>query len=261
VAEYWREDGICAVGHRWSYEEEYAGEPARGQWGLFQQISKGDIILAYARPRMIAYVGEVADDRLRCENKNTTGRRYEYWNQRRVTWWTEPNHFHPKDLPRWIHRQLGNQGTTIKRLDLKGRTFKEAKSAIKTKPSTGSAFASLAEEMVKASLRNYFLSNTHVFKPRLKIHRVEKEVARGHRPDFEGEDATGSPVIIECKGYAKTEACDQLTRYAKKYRRRKQRPRLLLVAFGFEDVCRKSATETGIELFRCDLRFMREPLV
>ena len=249
------------MGHRWSYEEEYAGEPARGQWGLFQQISKGDIILAYARPRMIAYVGEVADDRLRCENKNTTGRRYEYWNQRRVTWWTEPNHFHPKDLPRWIHRQLGNQGTTIKRLDLKGRTFKEAKSAIKTKPSTGSAFASLAEEMVKASLRNYFLSNTHVFKPRLKIHRVEKEVARGHRPDFEGEDATGSPVIIECKGYAKTEACDQLTRYAKKYRRRKQRPRLLLVAFGFEDVCRKSATETGIELFRCDLRFMREPLV
>ncbi len=258
VAEYWKQDGICAVGHRWSYAEEYPDEPPTDQWGLFQQISKGDIILAYARPCMIAFVGEADDDQLLCEKQNHTGRRYNYWNQRRVTWWPQPNHFHPKDLPRWINRQLGNRGTTIKRLNLKGHTFKEARSVIKAKPTSGSAFASLAEDTVKAGIRNHFLSNAHVFEPGLRIHRLEKEVARGHRPDFEGEDAQGSPVVVECKGYAKAAACDQLTRYAKKYHRGKQRPRLLLVAFGFDEACRKSAREAGIELCRCELRFTQE---
>jgi hypothetical protein len=259
VAEYWRQDGICAVGHNWSYAEAYPDGPATDKWGPFQQIAKGDIVLAYAKPCMIAYVGEVADDQLLCEKKNITGRRWNYWNQRRVTWWLEPNHFHPRDLPRWIHRQLGSRGTTIKRIDLKRHTFKEAISLIKNKPRSGSAFAYLAEDTVKAGIRNYFLSNAHVFEPGLKIHRIEKEVAPGHRPDFEGQDAKGLPVIVECKGYAKAAACDQLTRYAKKYHRGKQRPRLLLVAFGFEEACRKAARNARIELCRCDLRFRQEP--
>lgn len=263
VAEYWRQDEICAVGHRWSYAERYGNKPAGKRFGLFQEISKGDIILAYARPNMIAYVGEVADGKLRCEKGNNTGRRYDYWNQRKVRWWTEPNHFHPKDLPRWIHRQLGSRGTTIRRLDLKGFTFQQAKSVIKTKPKSGSAFASLSEDTVKTGIRNDFLSNAHLFERGLRIHKVEKEVARGHRPDFEGEDAKGRPVIVECKGYATTKGCDQLTRYAKQYHRGRQRPRLLLVAFGFEEACRKSASarHANIELVRCELRFKREPLV
>jgi hypothetical protein len=261
VAEYWRQDGVCAAGCRWTYAEEYPDEQPTDQWGRFQQISKGDIILAYARPCMVAYVGEVADDKLRCEKNNKTGRRYNYWNQRRVTWWPEPNHFHPRDLPRWIHRQLGSRGTTIKKLDLHDHTFTQAKSIIKTRPRSGSAFASLAEDTVKAGIRNYFLSNAHVFEPGLEIHRVEKEVARGHRPDFEGEDADGSPVIVECKGYAKASACNQLTRYAKNYHRGRKRPRLLLVAFGFEEACRKSAKEARIELCRCNLTFTRDRLI
>jgi hypothetical protein len=258
AAECWRRDGICAVGHGWSYAEEYRNESPIGQWSLFPQISKGDIILAYAKPSMIAYVGEVADDQLLCEKNNHTSSRFDYWNQRRVNWWRFPNHFHPKDLPDWIHKQLGSRGATTKRLNLNGHTFAEAKHAIKTKPTTGSAFAALAEDTVKAGIRDYFLSNAHVFEAGLNIHRIEKEVARGHRPDFEGEDAKGSCVIVECKGYAKRSACDQLTRYAEKHHHSKSNPRLLLVAFGFTAECRKLAKTSGIELCKCTLTFSHE---
>jgi hypothetical protein len=203
AAEHWKQDGICAVGHKWSFKEEYGNEPAEDRFRPFQEISKGDIILAYASPSMVAYVGEVADDELLCEKKNNTARRFGYWNQRRVAWWSAPNHFHPHDLPRWINKQLGSRGSTIRKIDLNGHTFKQAKSAIKTKPKSGSAFASLSEDTVKAGIRNYFLSNAHAFEPGLKIHKIERQVARGHRPDFEGEDAVGHPVIVECKGYAR----------------------------------------------------------
>ncbi len=259
LAEYWSEDGVCAVGHNWSYEEEYPDpdKPPTGEWGLFPEIYKGDIILAYASDNMIAYVGKVADSELRTEKKNDTGRIYKYWNQRKVTWWTEPNHFHREDLPRWISKQFPRRGKTIIKLDLKGHTFKEAKSVIKTSPRSGSAFASLNEEMVKAGLRNYFLSHAHVFERGLKIRMVEKEVARGHRPDFEGQDAKRTPVIIECKGSATTTSCDQLTRYGKKHHKDKT-PRRLLVAFRFEEACRKAASKAGIELFRCGLKLIRE---
>lgn len=256
VAEYWKGDGICAVGHRWSYKEEYAVESPTGQWGLFANISKGDIILAYARPNMIAYAGEVADKELRDERKNKTGRLYDYWNQRRVKWWKEPSHFHRKDLPPWIHTQLGKRGTTIRRLNLKGHTFQEAKSVIKTRARSGSALASLDEEMVKAGLRDYFLSNAQVFERGLKIRRIEKEVARGYRPDFIGEDRTARAVIVECKGFASTESCEQLAGYAKKYRKThkgKRRPKLFLVAFAFDRPCRKAARKAGIKLFECKL--------
>ena len=119
MAECWREDGICAVGHKWTFEEEWGDEPCTNRFRLFQKaISKGDIILATCG-KMIAYVGEVADNTLRDERKNTTGDRYKYWNQRKVTWWTEPNHFHREDLPPWMRKQFPKRGQTIKEFDLK----------------------------------------------------------------------------------------------------------------------------------------------
>lgn len=199
----------------------------------------------------------MADNKLRDERKNNTGRLYKYWNQRKVKWWRVPNHFRRKQLPDWIHGQLGKRGQTIRRLELKGHTFKEAKKLIKTRPRSGSALASLNEDTVKAGLLNYFLSYAHVFERVLKIRRVEKEVARRHRPDFEGEDAEGTPVIIECKGFATAASCDQLTRYAKKHHKNKT-ARLLLVAFRFDEACRKAASKAGIELFGCKLELIRE---
>jgi len=232
LAEYWKEDGICAVGCEWTFEEEWDDEPCTDRFRLFQKtISKGDIILATCG-KMIAYVGEVADNTLRDERKNKTGHRYKYWNQRKVTWWTEPNHFHREDLRPWMRKQFPKRHQTIREFDLKGHTFKEAKSVIKTSPESGSALASLNEDTVKVGLRNYFLTCAHVFERGLKICRVEKEVAWRHRPDFEGEDATGTPVIIECKGSATAASCDQLTRYAKRYAKKHHKnkpPRLLLV--------------------------------
>jgi len=247
------------VGYRWTYEEEYPDGLPNDQWGLFPKMRKGDIVLAYARPCMVAYVGEVADHKINYQKHNLTGRRHGYWNQRAVTWWPEPNHFDPKDLPHWLHRQLGTRGTTIKEINLGNHTFSQAKAIIRTKPTSGSAFASQSEDTVKAGIRNYFLSNAHVFEPGLRIRKIEKEVARGHRPDFEAEDAKGTPVIVECKGYAWAAACDQLARYARKYPRGKQRPRLMLAAFGFEEACRKAARKARIELYRCNLRFTRHP--
>jgi len=264
VAECWRKDGICAVGCGWTFKEEYGDEPPTGWSRPFWEISKGDIILAYASDNMIAYVGEVADNKLRDERKNrknNTGCLYKYWNQRKVKWWRVPNHFRRKELPDWIHGQLGKRGQTIRRLELKGHTFKEAKKLIKTRPRSGSALASLNEDTVKAGLMNYFLSYAHVFERVLKIRRVEREVARGHRPDFGAQDAKGTPVIIECKGFATPESCRQLARYGRKHRKNhksKRRPRLLLVAFAFEEACRKVASEAGIELFSCKLKLIRE---
>ena len=260
LAECWKEDGICAVGHKWTFKEEWGDKPPTDRFRLFPKISKGDIILATSG-KMIAYVGEAADGELRIEKKNNTGRRYKYWNQQKVTWWTEPNHFHREDLPTWMGKQFPKRHQTIIEFDLKGHTFKEAKSVIKTNPESGSALASLNEDTVKAGLRNYFLTYAHVFERGLKIRRVEKEVARRHRPDFEREDATGTPVIIECKGSATAASCDQLTRYAKRYAKKhhkKKPPRLLLVAFRFEEACREAASEAGIELFGCKLELIRE---
>ena len=176
AAESWRLDGICAVGYRWTYEEEYPDGLPNDQWGLFPKMRKGDIVLAYARPCMVAYVGEVADHKINYQKHNLTGRRHGYWNQRAVTWWPEPNHFDPKDLPHWLHRQLGTRGTTIKEINLGNHTFSQAKAIIRTKPTSGSAFASQSEDTVKAGIRNYFLSNAHVFEPGLRIRKDRRKL-------------------------------------------------------------------------------------
>jgi hypothetical protein len=261
AAEFWKEDEVCAVGYRWTFKEEWGDEPCTDRFQLFLEISKGDVILAYSSGNTIAYVGEVADGILRTEKKNKTGSIYKYWNQLRVSWWAEPNHFDRSELPPWIRRQLGKRGPTITRLDLKNHSFKEARSTIRTTPTSGSALAQHGEEMVKAGLRNYFLSHVPVFYRGWKIHLVEKDVASGHRPDFEGQDVDGRPVIIECKGLARPSACEQLARYAATYRKKHRgapTPRLLLVAFRFQEACRKLANKAGIELFRCKLQLIRE---
>jgi len=250
------------VGCEWTFKEKWGGEPCKNRFRLFQEISRGDIVLAYASGNMVAYVGEVADSELRIEKKNETGHRYKYWNQRNVKWWTEPNHFDRDNLPAWLRKQFPKRGQTITRFKMRGHTFNEAKSIIKSNPMSGSALADLKEDMVKAGLRNYFLSNAQVLERGLKIRRVEKEVARGYRPDFLGQDAKGRPAIIECKGLGVPYSCKQLARYAAKYRRKHKSdpsPRLLLVAFRFKDACRKPARKAGIELFRCEPQFIREP--
>ena len=250
LAEYWKEDGICAVGHGWTFKEEYGDELPTDRFQLFPEISKGDIILAFATSHVIAYVGEVADNKLRDERENKIGRRYKYWNQRKVTWWDRPSHFHSEDLPLWMREQLPKRGQTTKKFNLKGRTFKEAKSTIKTDPRSGSALAPLNEDMVKAGLRSYFLSYAHVFERGLKIRRVEKEVARGHRPEFEGEDAAGTPVIIECKGSATATCCDQLARYSRKYYKGKRRPQSHCAA-GVSDGKSAGTLPAGVSCTSC----------
>jgi len=70
-------------------------------------------------------------------------------------------------------------------------------------------------------------------------------------------------VIIDAKGPPQN-SCDQLTRYAKNMRRsitKNKRARLLLVAFRFEEACRKAASKAGIELFGCKLKLIREKAV
>jgi hypothetical protein len=63
-------------------------------------------------------------------------------------------------------------------------------------------------------------------------------------------------VIIECKGYAYPEDCAQLERYEKSVA--KEKPRLMLVAFRFDNGCQKEAEKNPqMELFECDLKFTR----
>ncbi len=241
-------NGVCAIGFTEKGDlRRLAPSSLNRDTQLFLEIGKGDLILAYATGNMIAYVGDVVDGANLFNTKNEVDRDFDYHNQKRVAWWDEPNHFKRTNiLP--FSDQLGKRGKTVVRLDLGPYSFDKAIEVIKACAITGSASSELNEDMVKMGLRTYM--KNHLDFLGLRIMKPEVQITPESRPDFIAADSTGKKVLVECKGTASAAACDQLLRYREAYR---GKPRMILVAFSFDNECKKQAKKNGIELIECHL--------
>lgn len=261
AAEAWKREGVCAIG--WSDygslksvpKEKLKGHAAAAS-ELFLGVRKGDVVLAYSMDNTIAYVGTVTGP-YKYDKKNEVGDVFDFANQRSVNWWDEPRHFDRHDLPAWLADQLGKRGFTITRLDLHEYGFEATVKIIRTCPRSGSALEEF-EDLAKAGIRKYANQRFDQLDSGMKITAIERSTDTGDRPDFTATDRKGNPVLIECKGTAREDACDQLLRYSTDYKRRKKtKPRLMLVAFSFDQNCRKIARTRGTEMIECELRFTR----
>ena len=88
------------------------------------------------------------------------------------------------------------------------------------------------------------------------ISESEEKTTASDRPDFIAKDKDNQTVLIECKGYAVPQDCEQLERYGEGLE--KKNPRLMLVAFRIDDGCLKEAkNDPQMELFECDLKFKK----
>jgi hypothetical protein len=120
AAEAWRECNVCAIG---DFEEDSL------TYSTFDGINQGDLILAYSCHNRIAYVGEIANGKLRRENKNIVSDDpkddgFGYPNQKEVNWWDRPHHFSRKEklLPGDLRNQLGKRGKTVVQIKVNGET-------------------------------------------------------------------------------------------------------------------------------------------
>lgn len=264
AAEAWKRDGVCAIGwtNKWEGDirkvkqsilsKNRAFAVARTQ---FLDIRKEDLVLAYARNNMIAYVGEVKGG-YRYSRDNEVGRKdgFNYPNQLQVDWWPEPHHFDRKELPSWLASQLGKIGKTITKIETYDYGCERTIAIIRTCPTPGSALAQI-EDLVKAGIRKYLPNVIGDLEPGLRLTGAEHSISAADRPDFIAIDRNERTVIIECKGTAKERDCEQVERYGKTFK--SKNPRLMLVAFKFQEGCEKAAKKRGLELVECELRFKK----
>jgi len=262
AAEAWKDCNVCAIGwSRFGNLKKTRKENLPSDIRTFLKIKKGDLILAYAGANRIAYVGEIIDGKYMHTTRNIVGKSedeggFEYSNQYRVNWWDEPFDFSRYDLPPFLLNQLGKRGRTVTPIELQRRSFEEVKRIIMINARSGYLSFEVNEDMIKASIRKYMKRHINSLEKGLKIVKAEKAVSQTDRPDFIARDSSGQAVIIECKGTAHHEDCEQLERYGKNYA--KGNARLILVAFKITDECLLSARKsTGIELFECDLKFRK----
>jgi len=263
AAEAWKRERVCAIG--WAENGSLRKVPSKAQRGrfrtsrhLFLGIRKGNLILAYAKGNMIAYVGEVVRG-YRYTKKNDVGNEengFDYPNQLGVKWWRQPHHFDRHELPDWLKNQLGPRarGKTVIKLDLGKFGFLRTIQIIKTNVVSKSGLTEF-EDVAKAGLRKYLGERIDKLEEGLVMERAERSTSETDRPDFIAIDSRNRTVLIECKGTAYEKDCDQLSGYGQRHVEKK--PRLMLVAFRFDEACRKLAKQKGIELIECDLNVTR----
>jgi hypothetical protein len=264
AAKAWERDGVCAIG--WSrYGNLKKSRNIKGRAAtardLFIGMRKGDVVLAYSTGNTIAYVGYVRGE-YKYNNSNEVGvsTKFAYANQRKVEWWRRPRYFDRRDLPQWISSQLGKR-KTITEIDLRGYGFEAALKIIRTCARVGSALSDF-EDLAKAGIRKYADQEVEQLESGLRIISIERSISEKDRPDFIATDKNGRTVLIECKGTAREADCDQLLRYFNDFRSRNNpKPRLMLIAFTFDQSCRKTAKANHIETVECDLTFTKSSSV
>jgi hypothetical protein len=259
----WHDCGVCAIG--WSKcgnlrkipERKLKKDPRlRYARQLFLEIQPNDVVIAYAKRNIVAYMGKVKDG-YTPNNTNTVGRILGYPNQLLVDWWDEPHHFDRKDLPSWLARQFPiYPGQTIKRFDLGSHGFEGTIKIIEACAVSMSALPEI-ENLAKAGLRKYLYQRMKKLEKGLRPFEQEKSTSEGDRPDFTAVDKNDTPVLVECKGTGREKAIKQLSRYGRDFEKKEgnRKPRLLLVAFNFDDACKKAARSQNIQLVECDLSF------
>lgn len=262
AAEAWKREKVCAIG--WSRYGDLrkvrrkvlrAEPPFARERQLFLDIQRDDVVLAYSTHNTIAYIGKIVKLYSGQTSDNEVGREngFDYRNQLKVEWWPEPHHFNRSELPSWLGKQLGRRGKTVVKLDLGKYGFDQTIEIIKKCARSGSALDEF-EDLAKAGLRKYLHNRIDKLEPELEIVSAERFTSKTDKPDFTGRDKDGNVVLIECKGTADIGDCDQIEDYGKHYKAEKK-PRLMLVAFGFDADCRKAAISKGIELIECNLDF------
>ena len=261
AAEAWVKHNVCAIGYVRIGDlskvdpDEYPLEISN-----FMEISMGDIILAYTKKNRIAFVGEVVDGKYIYNDENIIGKPIEdggFWypNQKQVKWFNEPNDFSRYDLPRDLNNQMGKRGKTVIKLDKGKRSFEKIKDIILTCAESGSLSFKGNEDMIKSGLGKFLHNNLDSLEEGLRIMSSEDPVSDKNRPDFIALDSSDNYVLIECKGTAHPDACEQLERYGKSY---ENDSRLMLVAFNITNDCRIRARKNPkIELIECDLLFQQ----
>jgi bifunctional DNA-binding transcriptional regulator/antitoxin component of YhaV-PrlF toxin-antitoxin module len=260
AAEAWKELNICAIGwDRYGNLKKAIPENLPSDVRNFLKIRKGDVILAYARANRISYVGEIVNGRYMHTHRNVVGRDedyggFEYPNQYEVKWWDRPYDFSRYDLPPFLYEQLGKKGRTVIPIEFHRRSFDEVKQIIVTNARSGSISYEINEDMIKAGIRKYLNRHLNSLEEGLKIVKSEKPTSKTDRPDFIAKDRLRQTVLIECKGTAYPEDCEQLERYGKNLT--KENSRLMLVAFKITDECISIARKNPrMKLFECDLVF------
>jgi hypothetical protein len=263
AAEAWRECNVCAIGWgRYGRLDRVKEEKLPKDAKLFLKIKKGDLILAYSGGNRIAYVGDVKNGRYQHNSrKNIVGLDeddggFEYPNQYEMKWYEKPYDFSRKDLPPFLLKQLGKRGRTVVPINLNRRSFDEVKQIILTSANSGSLSYWINEDTVKAGIRKYLKHQIDSLENGLKIMKSEKRTSKTDQPDFIAKDRSGQTVLIECKGNAYPEDCEQLERYARHLAR--ENPRLMLLAFRIDDGCLEEAKKNPrMELVECDLKFKK----
>jgi len=274
AAEEWKRLEICAIG--WSpinlstykskeairqqlEKEEYDTRRVEDPWKFKNEMSNGDLVIAYSKNNTIAYVGEVQGP---CEfhQDNSIGNprgEFQYPNQRKVKWCSEPHHFSRHDLPKHYSTQFGKRGVTVAEIIPESKGSSRFIKIIKACANSGSKLPGISEGAVKAGLVKYLYHTIDSLEKGLTIKSAEITIGRKKRkrPDFIAEDINERTVIIECKGTAGEDTVDQILGYGEKYGDKNQ-PRLMIVAFRINSQCRLAAKKVGnIELFECDLNF------
>lgn len=218
----------------------------------FLEMRRGDIVLAYCRNNVIAYVGTITG---RCEyNKDISDGNY-----RKTEWWTEPYYFSRHDLPKHYSEQFLREGEVVKEILPDSRGVEGFKETLRTDAKSGSMEPGIEEDTVKADIVKHLRRDLNTLEEGLNIKKANRHIGESSkRPDFIGEDKQGRSVLIECKGVADARTVDQILEYGKKSKKGSN-PRLIIVASRVSEECLKSARKAGnIELFETQLTFRRK---
>jgi hypothetical protein len=262
-AEEWKKLGICRIGWEDNFckcrseddvrellkkKNRDAGR-SRFIW-RFLKMKKGDIVLAYCRKNVIAYVGTITG---RCEY-NTKNRNY-----RKTRWWEKPYYFSRHDLPVSYSGQFLRQGEVVKEIVPDARGVEGFKKSLETDAISDSTRPSVKEDTIKADIRKHLHKELNMLEEGLTIKKAERPVGESRlKPDFIGEDKQGRPVLIECKEVADARTVEQVLGYGKRFNKG-PKPRLFIVASRVTEECLKQARKVGnVELFETELNFRRK---
>lgn len=149
---------------------------------------------------------------------------------------------------------MSKKGKTITTIEIYDYGFDKTIEIIKSCALTASALAQI-EDLVKAGIRKYLPNVIDSLETGLRLTGAEHSISQSERPDFIAVDKHGCTVVIECKGTAKERDCEQLERYGRSFKPKS--PRLMLIAFKFDERCERMAKKKGLELVECDLRFKK----
>ena len=246
-----------------NYSKQKASPVAKTLVQFRDDIEKGDFIFAYNGANEVALVGTVRD-KWNYNDENIIGNlegEIQYPNQRLVDWWEAPRNFNRYYLPEDLADLLGRRGTiNIFEYDIELEDLKKKLNEILSKEALKNILKAKDEEEIKAYIRN---------RPQDFEDGLEEVIDFGEGIEPEAQTTVGDMdffaydsdllhLIIEVKKGAKDNAIGQLLGYISAYKEENDVDdvRGILIAEEFTNRVKKAAKEVGIELIKCEKRFL-----